>query len=251
MENLFGFTYDSDTWTWFDMIWPWIGLVAAIIILILLFLTNIFRTDGEFSRWRDSKFLSWLAIPIYMIHEFEEYGMDFLGNFHAFPNALCRNLDLAGYPSCPIPHEFYLFVNIPLVWIFAILAAILCSKKILVGLGLYSVIISNGLAHLLVFFLKGGYNPGLFSAIVIFMPSFFWLCRVNFTGGKIQGRGIVVLVATGIILHAILIASLFAFVDKKINETLLDWIQIFNASTIILIPWLVGKGLYKDSGSVT
>ena len=248
MGKLFGFTYDSNDWTLFDMIWPWIGLAAAIMILTLLFLTNIFRIDPGISRWRDTSFLSWLAIPIYMIHEFEEYGIDFRGNNHAFPNALCDNLNLGNYPACTIPHEFYLYVNIPLVWFFAVLAAILSPKNILIGFGLFSVIISNAMAHILTFFLKKEYNPGLFSAIVIFLPSFFWLYKACFAEGGLPRKGIAVLVGTGIILHVILITSLFAFVDQKIPRMMLNFIQLFNASTIILIPWLSSNRLRMDIG---
>ena len=152
MKNLFGFKYNGITWTWFDIIWPWIGLAAAIIILALLFATNILRLNTQVSIWRDSVWLSWLALPIYMIHEFEEYGVDFLGDKHAFPNGLCQNLRLGNYPTCSIPHEFYLYVNIPLVWFFAVLAATFSFKNLFVGLGLYGVIISNGIVHTLTFF---------------------------------------------------------------------------------------------------
>jgi hypothetical protein len=241
MNDLFGFTYDSATWTGFDIIWPWIGLAAAIIILILLFTTNIFRQSIQVSRWQDALWLSWLAIPIYMIHEFEEYGVDFLGNKHAFPNGLCQNLRLGIYPSCPIPHEFYLYVNIPLVWFFGVIAAMLSRKSPLVGLGLYSVIISNGIVHIAAFVYRQEYNPGLFSAIVIFLPSFFWICKVCFGEKRFSKKGIGVLVGTGIILHVILISSLLAFVNQKISSLTLDLIQVFNASTIIVLNWAGAK----------
>src|SRR5262249_14346452 len=130
------------------------------------------------------------------------------GAKHAFPDGLCRNLALSAYPSCPIPHEFYLYVNIPLVWVFGILAAMLSRRNFFSGLGLYSVIISNGVVHILTFVLKREYNPGLFTAATVFLPSFFWMCNACFGPGKFSKNGIVVLIVTGIILHAILISSL-------------------------------------------
>jgi hypothetical protein len=229
------------TWTWFDIAWPWIGLGAAIIILALLLLTNVFISNTQVSRWRDFLWLSWLALPIYMIHEFEEYGIDFLGNKHAFPDALCLNLSLGSYPKCPIPHDFYLYVNISLVWFVAVLTIMLSRKNPFVGFGLYSVIISNGIAHIVIFLLRQQYNPGLFSAVIIFLPSFFWLSQSCFGKARFPGRGIAVLVGTGIILHVILILSLFAFIDQKISGMVLNFIQVMNASTIVLLPWLGGK----------
>jgi hypothetical protein len=230
-------------WTWFDIAWPWIGLIAAVIILSLLFVTNIFRHNIQISRWRDVAWLSWLAIPIYMIHEFEEYGVDFLGTRHAFPNGLCQNLDLENYPACPIPHEFYLYVNIPLVWFFAVLAAGFSFKHSFVRLGLYSVIISNAMAHIIPFLFKQEYNPGLFTAVIFFLPSFLWICAACFGRNGFPKKGIWVLVITGIILHTILISSIFAFIDHRISSTTLDLIQAFNASTIILLPWFGDKFL--------
>jgi Protein of unknown function with HXXEE motif len=238
MEKLFNLPFDSITWTWFDIMWPWIGLVVAVFIFILLFASNILRHDVLVSRWRDPEWLSWLAIPIYMFHQFEEYGIDFLGKKHAFPDGLCSNLGLGNYPACPIPHEFFLYVNIPLVWFFAVLSAKFSPKNPFVGLGLYSVIISNAMAHIVVAVATQTYNPGLFSAIVIFLPSFFWLCKACFIKGRFRKAGIGVLVATGIILHIILISSVLMFVKQNISGGLLDFIQIINASTIVLLPWL-------------
>ena len=223
------------------MNWPWIGLAAAIIILAILLATNILRQNMQVSRWRDAVWLSWMAIPIYVIHEFEEYGIDILGEKHAFPNGLCRDLKLGNYPNCPVPHEFYLYVNIPLVWFFGLIAAIFSRRNPFVGLGLYSVIISNGMVHILTSLLKQEYNPGLFTAIVIFLPSFIWLCIACFGKSGLPRKGIPVIIITGIILHAILISSVFAFVDHKISGMVLDIIQVINASTIILLPWLGDK----------
>ncbi|PWT78264.1 MAG: HXXEE domain-containing protein, partial [Bacteroidetes bacterium] len=158
MNNLSGFA--STPWTWFDIAWPWIGLGAAIVMLFLLFATNTFRYHFQVSKFRDPVWLSWMAIPIYLIHEFEEYGFDIVGVRHAFPNGLCHYLRLANYPDCPIPHEFYLYVNIPLVWIFAVVAALLSYKNSFVGLGLYSVIITNAIAHIVQALVTREYNPG-------------------------------------------------------------------------------------------
>jgi Transposase DDE domain len=47
--------------------------------------------------------------------------------------------------------------------------------------------------------------------------------------------------ATGIILHIILISSVLTFAKQKISGALLDFIQLINASTIIVVPWLGAK----------
>jgi hypothetical protein len=54
-----------------------------------------------------------------------------LGKKHAFPDGLCSNLGLGNYPVCPIPHEFFLYVNNTLVWFFAVLSAKFSPKKLI------------------------------------------------------------------------------------------------------------------------
>ena len=121
-----------------------------------------------------------------MLHQFEEYGVDLFGSRHAFPDELCNRLGLGNYPACPIPHEFFLYVNIPLVWFFAVLSAKFSPKNPFIGLGLYSVIISNAMARIVVAVATQSYSPGLFSAIVIFLPSFFLLCKACFIEGRFR-----------------------------------------------------------------
>ena len=40
-------------WEWFQRHWPWIGLAAAIVLIVVLFFTNVFRDRRDLSRWRD------------------------------------------------------------------------------------------------------------------------------------------------------------------------------------------------------
>jgi hypothetical protein len=225
-------------WTRFDLLWPWIGLGAAVVLLVILFATGVLRREPQRSRWRDVVWLSWLAVPIYMIHQFEEYGIDLLGVRHAFPDGLCNQLGLGDYPGCPIPHDFYLYVNIPLVWVAGVIAATLCRRNPFVGLGLYSVIISNGMVHIMTAIVQQRYNPGVFTAVILFLPSFFWLCKACFGKTGLARKGIGVLIATGVLLHIILISSVLLYVGKHISGAVLDGVQTVNASMIILIPWL-------------
>jgi hypothetical protein len=72
-------------WNWFDLAWPWIGLGAAAILLVLLFTTEKLRGNTLGPRWRDPVWLAWLIAAVYFVHNFEEYGIDALGEAHAFP----------------------------------------------------------------------------------------------------------------------------------------------------------------------
>ncbi|PWT73482.1 MAG: hypothetical protein C5B59_13570 [Bacteroidetes bacterium] len=105
------------------------------------------------------------------------------------------------------------------------------------------MIITNAIAHIVQALVTREYNPGLFTALLVFIPSFLWVSKVCFGKGALSRRGIAVLFGTGIILHTILITSIIAYVNDEISRSMLDLIQFLNASTIILIPWLGDKFL--------
>lgn len=235
--------YDHTSWTRFDILWPWIGLAAACFIFLKLFTGDTLRHNPLISRWRDPVWLSWLSIPIYMLHQFEEYGVDLMGRTHSFPDSLCSALGQGNYPSCSIPHEFFLFVNISLVWLFAVVGAKFCRRHPFIGLGLYSVMIVNAAVHIISAIIRQSYNPGLLSAVVLFLPAFFWMCRVCFGRERVRKIWIGVWIISGTITHVILVISLLLFLRQKINAMILDVIQIINAATILVIPGIAEKVL--------
>jgi len=69
---------------------PWLGLAGAIVLLLLLFGSNILRSDKAVSRWRDLTWLSWAGATAYLIHNVEEYGIDLFGRTYAFPMSMCQ-----------------------------------------------------------------------------------------------------------------------------------------------------------------
>lgn len=223
---------------WFNYNWPWVGLVPAFIFLLLLFGTDKLRNRKELSRWRDPVWLSWLVVPVYLIHQAEEYGIDLTGQTFAFPNTMCRNLGLPSYPECPIPLTFYVAVNLSLFWIAAPLTALLSYKHSLVGLGLYGIIIINGIVHCLPFVLGLGYNPGAFTAIILFFPLFFWVAFSCFGEKGLSRKGLILIIISGILCHAILMGSAKLFLNNFIKSTQLILIQLGNAFLTLLITWI-------------
>ena len=226
------------TWSWFDIAWPWIGSVAAAILLILLFGTDKLRSNMRLRRWRDPVWLSWVPVPVYMLHNVEEYGIDLLGRRHYFPDTLCTTLGLAPYPACPVPPLFFLAVNIPLIWIAAPVAALLSRRHPLVGFTFYGLLITNGLTHIVPLILGRGYNSGFLTAIILFVPLFFWAAHAGFGPCRISYKGIAVLIAAGVMVHAVLMASLLSFIHGVIGAGNLVLLQIMNAGLFLLIPWL-------------
>jgi hypothetical protein len=232
------------TWSWFDIAWPWIGSIAAGLLLILLFGTRMLQSEPARSRWRDPVWLSWLAAPIYMLHNVEEYGIDLLGQRHAFPDALCSTLGVGTYPACPVPPSFFLAVNISLIWIAAPLAALLSRRHPLVGFVFYGLLVTNGLTHLAPALLGRGYNPGLLTAITLFLPGFLWVASTQFGPARISYIGLAVIVATGVLVHLVLMASVLSFLHGMIGSAVLVFCQILNAVLFLVVPWIAERRLH-------
>jgi uncharacterized protein with HXXEE motif len=230
------------TWNWFDLAWPWIGLLVALMLLALMFTSSLFRGDPAVSRWRDRVWLSWLPIPVYMIHQCEEYGIDLRGVRHSFPGSLCNNLGLGSYPACPIPPLFYLAVNTPLIWIVAPICALMSRRHPLVGLSFYGLFLANGLVHFVPLFTGSGYGAGLLTAATLFLPLFAWMTRALFVSRQMKWSGLAIVVATGFIMHAILIVTLLAFVRGSLSASVLAVLQVVNSTLFVFLP-LMGEML--------
>ena len=49
---------------WFYTVWPLIGLGGTTVMSVILLMTDTFRGNTKVSRWRDSVWLGWLAVPL-------------------------------------------------------------------------------------------------------------------------------------------------------------------------------------------
>lgn len=225
------------SWSWLDLAWPWIGLAVAVALLLLLFATGLLRGDRALPRWRDGAWLSWLAIAAYMLHEVEEYGIDALGRTHQFPDALCTTLGAGVYPACPIPPAVYLAVNLVGVWLGGLVCALLARRHPLVGLGLYAVIFTNALVHLAPMIATGRYNPGALTAVLLFLPLCAWVVHARFGRGGLARSGIAVLVASGVLVHVLLMGSILLFLDGRLGASAMLAVQLLLPLLYILLPW--------------
>lgn len=223
----------------FAYVWPWIGLGAAGL-LVLLLLTDALRSDLTVSRWRDIVWLTWLATCAYLVHQFEEHGIDAEGAAYAFYGKLCATL---GYPqadACPIPVSFITAVNVSAVWLAGPLSALLGRRWPAIALSFFSVPFVNLFAHAGPAVVQGTYNPGLATAILFFAPLSLWAFSVALTRYRLGWRAVIATVVAGVVLHAVLLGSLKAYLAGAIGLDLLVVIQVANALLPMPVVLLLG-----------
>jgi len=225
-------------WSWFDLNFPWIGAVAAAVLLGSLFGTDRLRADPGRPRWRDLTWLSWLGVAAYLLHNVEEYGIDARGRLHAFPQDFVAILGLPPYPDASIPPLFFVAVNITAFWVAAPLAALLSRRHPLVGLFVYGVIFVNGVLHTVPFITGRGYGAGALSAVVVFIPLSIWVFRACFGPGRMSYGALALLVASGIVCHAILMGSVMLFLRGVIGTAPLVLLQVANPFVLMLLLWV-------------
>jgi hypothetical protein len=224
----------------FTYVWPYMGLGAALLLGLLL-CTDALRSDLEVSRGRDLVWLAWAGTLAYLIHQFEEHGVDALGSTYAFRTEMCRNFGFPDVQACPIPFSFVTAVNISVVWLFGPTTALLGRRRPELALAFFSVPFFNTLMHIGPAVAKGVYNAGLLTAIAIFLPLSLWAFHIALSRYRLGWRAVIATIAAGIVYHAIMIGSAAVFVAGRMNVLVLDVIQVINPVLILLIVARLGR----------
>lgn len=183
--------------------WPWMGLGAAVVLLVLLFGTDVLRSRTDVSRWRDTAWLAWLTVPVYMLHVFEEYGLhvadgqfDLVTNFQAqgMMELFGGNFNLLAFPE----------INIMLVYVAFPIAAALGRKRPVVGLMPYGFMLVNGLTHIMGTIRFGGglvATPGNVTGLFCFIPLFVWVAYACRKHGLLSSKGLAAAIVAGVVQH--------------------------------------------------
>lgn len=224
----------------FDYVWPYMGLGAALLLALLL-ATDLLRTDRMVSRWHDIVWLTWLGTLAYLVHQFEEHGVDAHGAEYSFRGFLCASLGFSDPNACPFPPSVITAVNVAAVWLLGPAAALLGRRWPLIALSFFSVPSVNLIAHVAPAVMEGTYNPGVLTAIVLFLPLSLWTFYVALTRYQLGWRAVIATIVAGIVLHGVLMASLLAHRDGHIGVVVLDAIQVINPVFAPLIVVLLGR----------
>lgn len=228
-------------WEWFERYWSSIGLGATIVLLPFLFLTNVFRVRVDASRWRDPVWLAWLMAVAYMLHNFEEYGIDAEGRAFHFPATACQVFGFAKVSTCPLAPSFFVAVNIPFVWLVLPAAALWCRRNTAVGLTGAGLLFTNALSHIGGLFTPLGYSPGTVTAAVIFIPLSVWVFVTCFGPGRLRYPLLAAILLASILAQAILLGLLLGLSHGAIPLALAITVQTLDPLLLLLIPWAASR----------
>lgn len=134
--------------------WVYGGFLAGILLLFL--------TPGLSRGWPPALTAIFLLLPAYMLHQYEEHDNDRFRTF--FNRTLGQGRELLS------PWAVFL-INIPGVW-GVIALSFLLAATVQIGFGLIAVylVLVNTLTHLIAALILRGYNSGLGTALLLFLP---------------------------------------------------------------------------------
>lgn len=176
---------------WFFRNWMYTGIVAAAFLLAL--------APVIAGRLELALLAVYLLLPVYQLHQLEEHYHD---RFRRFANTV-----LAGGREA-LTTPAVVFINVFGVWALNIVVLYL-ARFVDVGLGLVAVYLTlvNALTHVGAAVALRRYNPGLVTAVVLFLPVGLWALSVlSRTPGvtwvdQATGLAVALLVHAAIIVH--------------------------------------------------
>mgnify|MGYP001792876348 CR=1 FL=1 len=127
------------------------------------------------------RFLGLLLLIAYLVHQYEEHWIDLYGNYYAFytfnNNFILSNLGQPEAATQPLTKAAVFMINTALVWLVGLLAILRSPRHLFPLIAMASIIVVNGLVHLLAGLVNWQYNPGLLTSVVLFVPLYFWFAR--------------------------------------------------------------------------
>ncbi len=172
--------------------WVYGGFLAGVLLLLLA--PVITRS------WSLALGAVFLQLPVYMVHQYEEHDND---RFRLFFN---RNFGRGKEVLSPMN---VFLINVPGVWgVFGL--CLMLASAVNIGLGLIPVyvVLVNALVHIVHGALYRCYNPGLCTAVLLFLPaSFYGFEEIRIAGGETPTmNATALLLAIGMNAGAILLA---------------------------------------------
>jgi hypothetical protein len=219
--------------------WPWMGLGAAIVMLVLIFCTDLLRSDINKSRWKDPVTLAWMASVVYLFHNFEEFGMDLYGyqlGFAYFMN---------GFTGMHTTEALSLGCNLSLIWVIFPLTAWMVQRghyNMAAGMACFELL--NGFGHIMQAIVFSTYNAGLLNSALMCWPLGLWNLHVCYGQEKQPKINILWLILAAVAYHVILILTGIGM-NKGMPDVCQTLLLIADAGFIFWLWWLVDRKTVK------
>jgi hypothetical protein len=149
---------------------------------------------------------------VYMLHQIEEHLWP--GGLRQYVNA---HLFRSGRDDWPVGMGGLALVNIGYVWLPVVLAALFPETLRWVGLAWIGGTLVNAIIHIIVSFRFRSYNPGVVTAILLFLPYAIGVLGVLAARGALSGTLITLVIFLGVVLH-VPVAALFAVPYLRAGE---------------------------------
>ncbi|MFO1349715.1 MAG: HXXEE domain-containing protein [Gammaproteobacteria bacterium] len=219
--------------------WMNLGLFGAGFLLLGALL---FRSESTSWR-RDARALNLLLLVAYLVHQFEEHGIDATGTHYAFMAVANAQLGaLAGCAAqseCPLNPENIFYVNTIAVWLFLTLVLVAGNRFGFANLCAAALLLVNAVVHIQAGILHRAYNPGLVTAVVIFIPLALYRYRVLLREDAAGGRRLAASIVWSILAHALLLLFAALIYGKHLlPQPLFPWLLLIWA----LLPFLILNG---------
>ncbi|MGD1927199.1 MAG: HXXEE domain-containing protein [Paracoccaceae bacterium] len=163
---------------------------------------------------RNLRLLSLLLLLAYIAHQFEEHWIDLYGNTYAFKpyvNQLVSDAlagDMKG--AEPLTDAGVFVINTSLVWLVAALAIWRAPDHVFPMLCLTAIVLVNAISHILAGVLRSAYNPGLLTAVLIFLPLAIAVYGLMLRTGAARIWCIAVSLVWGVLAHVVMVAGIIA-----------------------------------------
>lgn len=222
--------------------WMKIGTYAVPFLLMGAF--SFAENDTLKSLIKDYRFISILMLIAYIVHQYEEHWIDLFGNYYAFydfnNDFILSALGATDSSVKPLTEESIFVINTSLVWLVGAMAIWSSPKHLFPAVAMASIIVVNGVVHILAAIVNFNYNPGLVTSIVIFVPLYFLFVRYVLSSSDASRRQIIVGVIWAFLAHVIMVAGLL----------MANWFNLFPEIIyfILLVIWsLVPLTLFKNA----
>ena len=226
----------------FQYAWPWMGLGAAIVLIIIAFFTDTLRSDKALSRWKDPAVLAWLCSIAYMLHNFEEYGCDLYGNPQGFAFCMSALVSTKGIMSGAFAEAALLSCNIGLLWIFSPIASSMVTRghrHMAAGMAFFEIV--NGLGHIALTRAGGCYSPGLVTSLIIFLPLGIWTIHVCYWQDKQPKINMLWLFLVAVLYHAVMMLGEGSAMKFGLSGAWQATIMMADNILIFILWWLVDR----------